>query len=462
MQIKLEHGNHCFDRDCSFILDGNSFPYSSQAFKHRCMSLPVDIYNIPKLISSDALILFIESLEQTEIEFNPLLNPELYALSLIFGYNRLSEVIRANYAIKKEINQILDQMILNEMSQIDNISLEDKFATYFHEVSNIPLLHLLKPEKLVRMVKISKISSNDIIELIKMLRNHNKIMENYLGLYTLIEYSDLSMDHRSFLLTECKDEKVNMTLADTMFRHIKNLNKKRELLSKEIKARKEIIEKQADIIQNFHSNESEDQLCIGLKIHQGHFFLKAAELGNVEAERMAGYYFLEQANELKSKKKKFILKYFSNRSKIRSFNQLAIEWFTKAAEHGDDVAQYMIGSLEKSFNWLMKSAIQNNSDAQFLVGKAYHDGLIANKDYEQAFEWFMKAIEHGNRDAEEEIGYMYYRGEFVSKDYDQALYWLKRAEEQGKVELARIIGIISHGKNKLCDGIANDLIVLQP
>jgi uncharacterized protein len=84
---------------------------------------------------------------------------------------------------------------------------------------------------------------------------------------------------------------------------------------------------------------------------------------------------------------------------------MAFYWFTKAAELGDDIAQYMIGIM-------------------------YSNGEGVLQDDRKAYEWFLKSAEQGLADAQLIIGHSFEYGETVVSDFEKAAYWYSKAAEQ--------------------------------
>ena len=65
----------------------------------------------------------------------------------------------------------------------------------------------------------------------------------------------------------------------------------------------------------------------------------------------------------------------------------------------------------------------------------YQSGQGVNQNNELAFEWYEKAANQGNIFAQSNLGWMYEVGEGTKKDYNKALYWhLKSADEEYKQE----------------------------
>ena len=64
------------------------------------------------------------------------------------------------------------------------------------------------------------------------------------------------------------------------------------------------------------------------------------------------------------------------------------------------------------------------------------------QDYAQAIEWYQKAADHGDAGAEFNLGWLYEHGVGVAKDEAQAAAWYGKAAAHGradaKVSLARL------------------------
>ena len=86
---------------------------------------------------------------------------------------------------------------------------------------------------------------------------------------------------------------------------------------------------------------------------------------------------------------------------------------------------------EEAFPYLEKAAIIGNNEAQFLIGKSYHQGLGVERNYSKAWEWYKKAADQGNIKSCNNIGTMFSYGEGVEKNESEALKWFLKAAEGG-------------------------------
>ena len=96
-------------------------------------------------------------------------------------------------------------------------------------------------------------------------------------------------------------------------------------------------------------------------------------------------------------------------------------------EKGQGVAQ----DNKQAVYWYRKAAEQGNDVAQFNLGRMYQTGQGVAQDYAQAASWFRKAGDQGHIWAQTALGLMYETGQGVAQDYKQAVYWYRKAAEKG-------------------------------
>lgn len=72
-------------------------------------------------------------------------------------------------------------------------------------------------------------------------------------------------------------------------------------------------------------------------------------------------------------------------------------------------------------------AEDGNMDAQYRLGRMYHDGRGVLEDANREAKWFRKAAEQGHPDAQKRLGSMYYHGRGVPKDREQKEEWYSKA-----------------------------------
>lgn len=128
----------------------------------------------------------------------------------------------------------------------------------------------------------------------------------------------------------------------------------------------------------------------------------------------------------------------------------SIDWWTKCAEQGYAEAQCFLGiiyledrgeanNLSKAIEWLTKSAEQGHLWAQYSLGETYSE----YKKYSLAIEWYAKAADQGFGEAQFRLGVMYAKGMGVAKNEAKAIMLWTKAAEGGHVDSRR----------KLVDGL---------
>ena len=69
----------------------------------------------------------------------------------------------------------------------------------------------------------------------------------------------------------------------------------------------------------------------------------------------------------------------------------------------------------------------------------YEKGHGVPQDYSQAVAWFRKAAEQGNDVAQYNLGEMYREGRGVPQDEGEATTWYKKAAEQGNEDAKKAL-----------------------
>jgi TPR repeat protein len=123
----------------------------------------------------------------------------------------------------------------------------------------------------------------------------------------------------------------------------------------------------------------------------------------------------------------------------------ALDWFKKAAAHGNIDATAKVGILcytggpglkrspAEAPNWLLKAS--DVPAAQFWLGQCYEHGLGVKRDPRLAVDWFHKAAENGDDQAQYKLGTLYAcgrKGE-VEKSLAQMYLWLSLSAAQGNI-----------------------------
>jgi TPR repeat protein len=87
--------------------------------------------------------------------------------------------------------------------------------------------------------------------------------------------------------------------------------------------------------------------------------------------------------------------------------------------------------LKKAMDYFQKAADQGEDNAQYSLGVMYANGEGVPKDYRKAVEWYQKAAEQGNVYAQHSLGGMYLNGYGVIRDHQKGCSMIHSAAEQG-------------------------------
>src|SRR5204863_1831014 len=75
-------------------------------------------------------------------------------------------------------------------------------------------------------------------------------------------------------------------------------------------------------------------------------------------------------------------------------------------------------TLHETYNWLLDN--QNGSNSIYLLGYFNYHGIGTSVDKQKAFEFYQKAADLGNSIAQYNLANMYRKGEVVDKDDNKA------------------------------------------
>eukprot|EP00935_MAST-01C_sp_MAST-1C-sp1_P001411 g1411.t1 len=113
---------------------------------------------------------------------------------------------------------------------------------------------------------------------------------------------------------------------------------------------------------------------------------------------------------------------FSEGRAVERNQKKAVQWFRKAAELGDPLAQINLGAC-------------------YIHG----DGVAQSN--ETAVEWYTRAVEQGSEQAESALGWMYAQGRGVPRDWETAIELLKQAADKGSQQAERRLGLLYYQGN---------------
>lgn len=143
----------------------------------------------------------------------------------------------------------------------------------------------------------------------------------------------------------------------------------------------------------------------------------------------------------------------------------AINWYKKAAEHGDLYSQMFLANvyadgiadlvsvdLAKSFAWFRSAAEQGLPRAELEVAMAYASGRGVTRNDVEAARWMQKAAAHGEAFAEYALGSMYDEGSGLPQDEAEAVKWYTKAAMQNLDRAQYRLGIAyARGKGTAID-----------
>ncbi len=130
----------------------------------------------------------------------------------------------------------------------------------------------------------------------------------------------------------------------------------------------------------------------------------------------------------------------------------AIKWFRRAAEQGDDDAQFVLGvwydegrrvpsNFAEALKWYRLAAEQGNAGAQLNLGVMYAHGKGIPRNNAEAAKWYRLAADQGLANAEDALGSLYFLGEGVPKSSSQAVKWFRQAADEGYAEAQKHLGL---------------------
>lgn len=144
---------------------------------------------------------------------------------------------------------------------------------------------------------------------------------------------------------------------------------------------------------------------------------------------------------------------------LESLSPETVETWRKKAEHGDALAQNVMGLAYKygmtvpqdhrmSLMWFHRAAEQNHPDAQFNLARIYgkaegsylKQGRVVPQDNMEAAKWLRRAAEQGYSPAQAKLGALLIEGGFgVSPDLVHAYSWLSKAASAGDPEAKKAL-----------------------
>jgi localization factor PodJL len=131
----------------------------------------------------------------------------------------------------------------------------------------------------------------------------------------------------------------------------------------------------------------------------------------------------------------------------------AVKFLSQAAEKGQAVAQYRLGTLYergqgvpadpvKAAHWYEMAANQGNRKAMHNLAVAYASGTAGKKNMPEAARWFAKAAALGLADSQFNLAVLYERGDGVPQSLLDAFKWYSIAAASGDSESKSRMGVL--------------------
>jgi localization factor PodJL len=131
----------------------------------------------------------------------------------------------------------------------------------------------------------------------------------------------------------------------------------------------------------------------------------------------------------------------------------AVKFLTLAADKGQAVAQYRLGTLyergqgiaadsAKAVHWYEMAAGQGNRKAMHNLAVAYASSPAAKRNMTESARWFTKAAGLGLSDSQFNLAVLYERGEGVPQSLTDAYKWYAIAAATGDAEAKARMGVL--------------------
>ncbi|RUS26406.1 hypothetical protein BC938DRAFT_470807 [Jimgerdemannia flammicorona] len=159
--------------------------------------------------------------------------------------------------------------------------------------------------------------------------------------------------------------------------------------------------------------------------------LKAANAGDISAQRNLGCWYSEGTKRNYSK---------------------AHKWFLEAAKGGDNESQWRIFCLYRkgfedvkkdpveAFKWVSLAAAARHVKAMNALGECYEYGEGTEVNLKTAAEWYLQAAESGDLGGMYNLGECYMDGKGVEKDVEKMFRWIRKAADAGHAESQDFLG----------------------
>jgi TPR repeat protein len=152
---------------------------------------------------------------------------------------------------------------------------------------------------------------------------------------------------------------------------------------------------------------------------------------------------------------------------------MALRLWRPLAAQGNTNAAYVLGMMyddgmgvapdsQAAVQWYRQAAEQGNAWAQYALGAKYTTGDGVALSYQEAAKWTALAAAQGHAGAQRSLGVMYANGRGVPQDYTEAVTWFRRAAEQGSTNAQANLGVMYEARARRAAGSRARPYVVQP
>ncbi len=135
------------------------------------------------------------------------------------------------------------------------------------------------------------------------------------------------------------------------------------------------------------------------------------------------------------------------RDSIRNLSTLTILLWSCVGMGADlekGLAAYNVGDYETSLAECQPLAEDGDAMAQFCVGRLYANGFGVPMNDDLALQWYGRAAEQGYSEAQFNLGLMHSNGWGVEMNDQEAAKWYRLAAEQGFINAQTSLAMLSH------------------
>ena len=121
---------------------------------------------------------------------------------------------------------------------------------------------------------------------------------------------------------------------------------------------------------------------------------------------------------------------------------LPVAQYRLSREYFSGVSSLTAQNFKEYLYWLKQAADKNVVEAQYMLGLAYYEGVLAPRNIKKAIYWFEKAARQNFGLSQFALGYIYNMGveEGVPTNMNLAISWFRKAAKNGSQDAQEIVG----------------------